>query len=68
MQHRIGKLIIETSFVGRYRSTLRTKDGELLACGESTTGWADACRTMSRVYQELMMPASNNVRTHAAVA
>jgi hypothetical protein len=65
--YRVGRLTIETAFVGCYRSSLRNKDGEVLACGESQTGWTEAVRVMSRSYQETVMNSINQ-RASAAVA
>jgi hypothetical protein len=65
--YRVGRLTIETAFVGCYRSTLRAKNGEVLACGESQTGWTEAVRNMSHAYEETVMHSINQ-RTLAAVA
>jgi len=68
MQYPFGRLVIETAYVDRYRSVLRHKDGEVLACGESQTGWAEALRNMGCAYQEAAARKISNLRAVAAVA
>ena len=66
-KYRVGRLTIETAYIGGYRSTLRAKNGEVLACGESQTGWTEAVRNMSHAYEETVMHSINQ-QTLAAVA
>ena len=66
--YRVGRLTIETAYIGGYRSTLRNKDGEVLACGESQTGWTEAVRKMGRAYQDAVERKISHLRASAAVA
>jgi hypothetical protein len=67
-KYRVGRMTIETAYVGCYRSTLRDKTGEVLACGESQTGWTEAVRNMGRTYQDAVERRIFPQRTSAAVA
>lgn len=67
-KHRVGRMTIETEYVGGYRSTLRDKTGEVLACGESQAGWTEAVRNMGRTYQDAVERRIFHPQTSAAAA